>query len=80
VAGGGWTWTPSSKADPTRLLAYLVYDSNQSQPKAVVWARGAVGDPVTSWPEPTTGPRSYRLAAIDKDLNISAPSNIAAAA
>jgi fibronectin type 3 domain-containing protein len=47
-----WEWTPGSEEDPTRLLAYLVYDSAQEQPAAVVWAHDADGEPVTSWSEP----------------------------
>lgn len=72
-----WAWTPSVKSDPTRLLAYLVYDSNQEQPKAVVWAFDPVGAYVTSWDEPwTSASDNYRLVAVDKDLNFSAPSAV----
>ena len=73
-----WTWCPSQKTPSSRLLGYFVEDSDASQARGFIFEQHGA---TQKWREPLESFdswRLYRLRAIDKDLNISEPSRVAA--
>ena len=76
-AGILWQWNPSTKLEVTDLLGYIIErdDVGYVGPaRAMIWE----GSPTVSWEEkvPTGQARCYRARAIDKNLNVSEPSDI----
>jgi hypothetical protein len=71
-----WTWCPSQETPSSRLLGYFVEDNDAPQSRGFIYEQHGA---TQKWEEPVPagGKRIYRLRAIDKDLNISAPSNVA---
>jgi hypothetical protein len=72
-----WTWCPSQKTPSSRLLGYFVEDSDASQARGFIFEQHGA---TQKWREPVSfeSSRVCRLRAIDKDLNISEPSRVAA--
>lgn len=69
-----WEWSPSQSAK-SEVLGYLVADGNSNQPRGMVWNKGGTQEWIE--PVPVGESRLCQLRAIDWDLNVSEPSDVA---